>query len=142
MFTALPERCVQKLNLTWNSPTLPASADVALPNVGNWTRVGSLLESNEARFRLLKILKKLKRKSTFAFSPKNPQLPKPNLFANVISTSKYRGPRKTFRPIPGGLANGFEPLTFVPKIVVPATPKIPPGRKKLSFVLSAGCVPL
>src|SRR5262249_50337822 len=60
----------------------------------------------------------------------------------VISVLKYRGPRKTLRPIAGGLANGLEPFTVVPKIVVPGTPKMPFGRRKLSFVLSAGCAPV
>ena len=96
---------------------------------------------NGSKFKLLKTLKKLNRTSIPALSPKNPTLGKPNRLTSDRSVSKYLGPNNVLRPIIGRLANGFDELNAVLKMVVPGMPKIPPGRRKLSFELELGFTP-
>src|SRR2546423_8089807 len=97
-FAPLRETTVQKLNRACNSTTRPASALCARPK-SRLSIVGEK-NSNGARFRLLKALKK------FAFTSRNVPSPKndgiPVRFARLKSTAKYLGPRNELRPMPGG----------------------------------------
>src|SRR5436190_2950696 len=108
---------------------------------------------NGARFRVLRMLKKLNRKLSLAFSPKTPVPGNPNSLTNATSRSLYCGPRNTFRPIPGLFENALPPgitelkyllhpgatLQFAPAIKLFG--KIPPGDRKFAFVLLSGCGP-
>jgi hypothetical protein len=103
----------------------------------------ALAEIKRREINLLKILKKFARSSRFGLSPKTPKPGKPNRFAMLISTLKYFGPRKEFRPMAGGFdAKSGLVGAAVPKYAEPPPGKSPPGRKKLSFELLSGCRPL
>src|SRR5215813_14018872 len=85
--------------------TRPARAPLGSPNVGRLTNTPLLPARNGARFSLLNALKKLKRRSRPAASPRTPNEGRPNRFARLKSTEVYFGPRNTLRPMPGGLSS-------------------------------------
>src|SRR6266704_6722926 len=84
----------QKLKRAWNSITRPARPPGDWPNLGFSIRAWSEPKPMGWRSSLLNALKKLPRNSSFAASPRNFTLGRPNCLARLKSRPKERGPRK------------------------------------------------
>src|SRR5215510_433140 len=92
--------------------------------------------SNGARFRLLKALKKFALTSRNAPSPR--KRGRPVRFPRLKSTAKYLGPRNELRPMPGG----SKPFgLFGSKKANPPPGKFPPGLMNASLSVSSSAPP-
>ena len=116
---------IQKVKRPCISTTLPESPPSAFPKLGLVMLVLSVLNPSGCRLRKLKTLKKFAFSSKFAASLRKPG--RPNFLATVKSMSRYLGPRKELRPMPGR-----SPATAVPGApVAPIVEKNlapPPGK--------------
>src|SRR5829696_3008084 len=92
--------------------------------------------SNGARFRLLKALKKFALTSRNAPSPRKRGMPV--RFAKLKSTAKYLGPRNELRPMPGG---NTPPGLLGSKKANPPPGKFPPGLMNASLSVSSSAPP-